>query len=473
MLRPLALLLVLLLGAILPAQDAYAETKLAFVEKALPGLEKLAAKARKALCFGECLRTWEAVVALSPDHEIGRERLRYEPVEGGGWVRHEEYRIPKDFDGEEAERIAKARDQALAPVVASWHELLSSPEGTALAAEHRKAEVRALLRLAPDDARARGLLDIFVPRERADLLEEASGGRHRKGLKTLAQHLMDTVDVRDELPLTPVEEKIGVRFAGRYEAEGVRIFATAGRAEAERIARSVAAAIILFRRITGSDASLPEGFTIYLMSSDHARDIFIEDHPKLGKARKASLRGMVTTWLGNAEGMADWSASPERRRDGSVRGVLALLLATEYGLTVDHSWIWEGLGLHLTEVVCGTRLTWFVKMGDYGAQADPLRERLMQPGVDWGVVAAEKLVSEGFPSYRDTLSYTLENFSDRHLLAGWALAAWLIEVHPEVLEQILRGLKEPADTPKMVEGVLGFPLDELPERIARWLPHRD
>lgn len=465
-------LLLLALAVGLPAQDAYATEKARRAAQAVPDLARLAEEAREDRCYGLCIRAWQLVVALDPEHEEARRLLRYEKDGSGRWVRGEDFEVPRDFDEKAAARHAEDFEALRAPLVTEWITLLESETGRALAEDRRRAEIRLLLEVAPDDRRVRELLDIFTPRERADLLEGLAGGRSREGLRELAQLFRAHADLVRDVPLTPIEEKLGITFPGRVRAGGVRVLTTGGREEAADVARRAAATVELFARITGTRVAPPRGFTLYLITNAHARRQFISAHPSLGEAQRNALKGLMSTWVGGLSGIADWSPDAERRRDGCVRGVIAALFTKGFGLTVDHAWAWEGLGIHLTEIVCGTRLTWYVRPGDYAVGADPLRERMMQVGVDWAGLAREGLEKERLPPYPETLSRTIETMSDRHLLAGWAFAAWLIEVRPELVTPILRRLEEPAATPEIVSEILGFPVTELPQRLERWLGRR-
>lgn len=352
MIRPSAVALCLVGGlALAPAQDAFEQMFEERTAVAVPALEELAAAAQKARLFRECIRAYELIILLDPDHEQARRFLRYTRTKKGEpWERKQPFREPKNLDTAGLEAHQLARRQTVRPFVDPVLAAVSSAGGEI--SDARKEEVlRILVRLDPEHAGVRASLGEVRDGERWLPEDTLLATERRKELVGMAKALLAEVPPPAAATLDEVERGLGIPFEATLQTPQVRLLSRYSSSESLACIRACHIVPTVFRRVIGKSVDLPPGYTVYMLRPDGDKERFLEKYPGMTEEQRKWFAQLAGAWVDDSTRLANWVSHDAGRQDFAVRQTCALLFARGFGLSLRQGFVWEGFGLYLTHLV--------------------------------------------------------------------------------------------------------------------------
>ncbi len=311
-------------------------------------------------------------------------------------------------------------------------------------------------------------------RRASDDDQEGVRGRSELAARVAAALAQQPEPARAEL--SERERAFGLSMEA-VELRGVRVLATSGADEAQRVARTLGAARELFTQLGGAPANYPFGLSLYLLGTSAAKDAFLRKHPQLGPEKSARLAKLECAGVDGTADWAFWQEDPEQRLDGALRLAFDWLFRAQKITLERQAWLHEGLGFYLTHAFTGTYLTWMVPIPPALARRDPdniaLHAQMKEPGADWLVLARGLFAAQQAFDLEELLHLEAQEFDPRDTLRMHALVAFLVEVRPAVLGDVLARCGAGDDPRAVLQEACGCSLGELRTRIEVWLEHRE
>ncbi len=450
----------------------FEEGRAAAVATLVTDLAELADWCNGQSLFLERNTIYELLLEFDPDHDRARKMLKYRRNRDGQWERSDTYREPTNRGEDGLDEVAARRAAIGRRFSDTLHGLLSRYRDDVDRSDRQRVE-RDVLRVDSADPVTRASRG-EVPAGDAWLLAETVRGQTRRVelRRFVAEALANAPEPQDS-PVGPAEAELGVEWAHVVDTEAVRVLGTGERAEVVRVARINHAVGDVFRAALDSSTKHYAGYTIYLLGDEAEKRAFLERHPAVTPENRDYLMSLVGTGIPGTANVVQWQADPLARVDGIVRHTFGGFLRDSYGISVEHGWVWEGVGIYLTWRVLGTRLTWYVQPEDYELDGGvSLRPLLHVPGANWTDEAYKMLRSKKRPDLRDVLGRTVSELRVQDMLYAYAVAAYLLEGRPGEAPGLLRRIGEGQEPEVAFEEALGIDLDELPDRIVRWLSER-
>jgi hypothetical protein len=435
-------------------------------------LEELVDWSTKNKLFAERDRVFEQILEFEPDNFRAHKGLGHSRQRDGTWVPQEGRKEPKNYTPSalagfavERERLTRDfRDRMLGILMGYEKEL-----GPA-----RREEIyQQILSVRPDDEDIRRTLGEVPLDGRWVLSETATAKRRRAELKAAVKDSLASPPAPQKLLPSKADSDLGVAWRTLLRSDGVRVLSTGESDEAVSLLRATDAARRLFGAAFGISAALPEDYTLYLLVHEKEELAFLSAHPAVDEEGKAFFLGLEGSGLpGLADGV-NWSADAAARLDGTTRHTVSYLLGACFGLTTEDGWAYEGLGLYLTREIVGTRLTWYVQPGsDPSDYQKNLRAKLLTSETNWMNEAFEILGSERRPDLGSVLTSNLNEMRVEDLLFSYVFAAYLIEGRPEQVTPFLERVGSGVAPEVAIRQLLGLELDQLTDRVQRWLGER-
>ncbi len=407
------------------------------------------------------------LLELDPDHRAARRELGWRRV-NGAWKRSPSWAPARDFAPEALPEAMERQRAAVALVREPLLEgLREDPEG--LRRESARRRIRALLALDEDDAALRVLLGETRVDDRWVLVESARAatrrGELRDAVRAARAHAPDPIarPIPDDVAGWPVA------WTGAAATRDLLVVGDVPAEEVTEIARELGCLTRTFELAFGDRARVRDGLRVYAWANTSARDTAFRElalPPHVQSALGAAAGG----WLGDGRTMGQWSADPERRRDGAVRQVLGTLWMDRYGVDGGHAWAWEGFGLYLTDLQLGTRRTWFFEGAGYRpGPAAAEWQAVQDPTSDWFAMGREWLAAPDGVRLPTLIGRPLNSMGARDLVASYVLAAYLLEGHPDAAPRVLAGVGAGDHPVTVFERELGVPMLVLQERVVRWI----
>jgi len=306
--------------------------------------------------------------------------------------------------------------------------------------------------------------------------DDAAGERGRSELAAAVKHAFEVQKQPKKTSIRDKERVFGLEL-GVVEAAGLRVLASGGDEEAERVATAIGAARSLFEAVTGTAGLYPSGLTAYLLGSAEAKSAFLEKHPAVTPEIRPRLAKLEGAGVPGTADWAWWEGDAEKRLDAMVRLSFDWLCRAQGVTTEHHAWLHEGLGFHLTHALVGTRLSWFVRPRTGAAKNDAdnvaLRSQMEDLGADWMALARGQFAPQKKYDLEELLHLEVDELDAADYLRAHALAAYLVEVHREELGKVLTRVGAGDDPRAVLEEAVGLPLPELSTRLDGWLERRD
>jgi hypothetical protein len=419
--------------------------------------------------FEERDKIYRQVLELDPDNLDAHKGLRHSRAPDGTW-KESSKRDAKNRNPKALADLPKKRTEAIKPFSTTLVSMARAA-GTDVAA--RKTCIDQVLALDPDDAQVHEFQGDVRDGELWVLPDTVRGKARRAEIKGFAASAL--AGVAAPVAETPSATDIVIEktWTSALRVGSVRVFGTVGAEEAGNIARSCDAAGAFAKSIFGVECPFPPQFTFYALDKKD-KDAFLKRIPEIDDAERARLMKLEGSGIPRREDVALWTGDPARTLDAAVRHTLSHLFGRGFGMTTSSGWAWEAFGLYLTRELIGTRLTWFVSdsPADATAAATSLRGRLLSPKTNWMNEALTLFSSENPPDIDALMKRDLGHLDTRDVLAGYALAAYLIEARPDAAANFVKRSSAGEDPALVVKEVLGFTLPELQVRLTRWLTER-
>jgi hypothetical protein len=319
-----------------------------------------------------------------------------------------------------------------------------------------------LLILAPDDAEARSHRGEVRDSRGAWILQETETARGRRA------HLLERARgfLATPAAITPfaAADEAAVEWRESLETEDVRLFAACDASEARSILHHAQAAVDLFREVFDEVPVLPSDFTIYLLASEPAKRAFLEKHPRADERVRHVALDSDGAWLKGNGALAIWREGREARLEQLVRETVQRMLAGSYGIGPSQAWAHEGFGLRLCELALG-RSDLAVHAPRWSEPS--VKSRKQAEGL-WD--AAREVVQDQDMDLGALLAKNHEVFTREDVLASYAFACFLMEVHAGRLARLLDEIgRSGLGIEECLEGELRIELPVLERRFERWI----
>jgi hypothetical protein len=438
-------------------------------------LEGLAAQAKRGRLQLEADLCYRRILVLEPDHGQARKALRYSK-RNGEWVQSASYRQPRNFGDDELEAFVTARDAVLEGHKEHVFELGRRYEETTTL-EQRERSLLRLLELMPDDAEVRAALGEGWVNGEWRLLETATALERRALIPELAKRCVLTAPPGDEVEPGGLEQAIGLDFALILETPYVRVAGTGDPDEVRNVLAITQGAGEFFRTLL-SNQTLPRvGFQIFLLANPGEKRHFLDHHPRVKARDRPYLESLESAGIPGTGQTAEWSTTATLRLDRSTRQTVGAFLTDTYGISTEHGWAWEGIGIYLTYQLTGTRLTYYIRPDRYGGDPNAsdvqkqLFARLFQAESEWIDEARLFFVETGHrpPGLASLMGRAVDSMSAQDMLWSYVLAAYLIEGWPDHAPAFLTEIGGGTAPHDAVRRVFGMELPRFQDRLARWV----
>jgi hypothetical protein len=469
--RTIWTVLLALLAAFAPPRGDFQAEYAAATKDLVPKLEAFADWCATVKLYAERDKACEAILRFDASHEAAHRTLKHSRQRDGTWVVPEK-RVESRNYGDKLKDGAAKRSAIVAEFRSKVVELVKAA-GEALEPAQRDAIFADVLAIDAEDAGSRELVGEVRRDEQWVVKEALTSKESRVALKETIKTAVAGVPASSAAELRGSEGELKVAWTSMVALPNVRVLSSGGLPEAQKVATMCAATMAVFRKLTGATVEIPEGFTVYLLTTPVARDAFLANWPGWSDDERARLKTWAGAGVPGDIHQARWDADEARRLDGSVRHVIGLLTLLNYGY--DHqkcAWAWEGVGLYLTREIVGTRYTWYSTGPATGdADAKELLGKLMMTDVNWMNECFQRAKRGKAPKIAVLAERKIDQFGVDEVLTSYALAAYLIEGRPDKLGAVLAKLGE-LGTVGSLEAALACDVARLDERFVRWLGER-
>ncbi len=452
--------------ALLPGADSFEQAKAKLGKKTADDLCSIAKWCDGKEYFLERDRLYGLALVYSPDHRKARAALGYAKDGKGGWKLIKEPAPSRNHGRVDFEALQKKESR----LWERWAKLMVSlidKHADELGEERRRAELRAVLARVPDDEGVRRALGYVEGWEGHRWVLPSSKRSHarRLELKAAAARALKGVKGPQESALLDYERETGIVWGSHLESEVARVVNVGAKKESERALALIAAAPpFLEAALSVEPASLPPGFTAYLVDGQADMQKLLEKVPGTSGPR---VKGVSSYWASGSD-LFVGNGSKAGRLDMVSTQTVHHLLGMTFGIRPDQGWAWEGFGIYLSYKLCGTRLSFSVQPSEYEGDKPNTQNRLRESGANWLALAHEVLTRDKPPGLVFILGKSVNQLTGDDLLVGYALAAYLMEVHPGKVSRILSRLgREPAAT--VLEEELRIALPAIRQELVDWL----
>ena len=442
----------------------------ATLEELVSDLEKLADWCTKSRLYMDRNRTYEIVLKFDPDHETARKWLRYRKTRHG-WVKRTGFKPPRNLDPglhpTWLDKLAEVGDRFGDRVVA----VLEATKGPARV---RAAALRDVFSLRPDHPGARRLNGQVRFKGGWSLRETALAHARRRELVRMARAATFNVPEPRRGRLKKWEADLGLRWTEVWETPTWRLVTTCGPGEGIVAARLTGACAEFVESVF--DITLPPrpGQIVFLVTSQQDFRRLLTRHPEMTDVERKRCWDLGGAWTPKSRHLFEYSTHAQTRREGCVRQAIGARLDQKYGLSTEHGWAWEGIGLYLSELLTGTKYVTFVHFGKYARdekkRSGDFAERLYADGANWFELARELLRKKRFPEFRFLLGKNVNVMTAEDLVASYCLGAYVLEAHAERAGKLLEGIGNKELSPhKAFRGALGMELRTVQQRLHAWI----
>ena len=430
-------------------------------------LERLATWCEEQSLLRDRNRALEALLHFDPDNRRARQVLRYQKL-GGSWVQSSHYSEPKNDPKAPEDLLPGQRAELLGPVQARLSEIAA---GLGPQAPEILTRVIAgdLVALDPDDPVGHGLL-AETRSGGSWVLQETAGTEERRAWMTgRAEAAREAAGTPEAATVTDEEQGLPLTFEA-VQTPKVRVVGNVPTEELAVLARGAEAAERFFQDVFELPTSLPENFTIYALAKRSDFQDFLQAHPSFDQASRDFMIGLASAWIPGRPALVVWKTTPEEFLDKTVRQTIGWLAWTEFGLQTTQGWAWEGVGIHLTWKLLGTRLTWYVKPAEYSRRdAGGGSKNLKESDAKWLEIARKDVLPEHGLVLPALLPKDVNDMDDVDLVRAYVLAVYLLEGAPDRVRKVLKAAGAGGNPKLVLEQPLGREIPATEQRILRWL----
>jgi hypothetical protein len=468
-----AIAVILLLTAVASGgaiPEAHAAARRALVER----LEALAAWCAKNELYLDRNLAYELILRFEPDHRDARKWLKYVRRDGS-WVRLAEYAPPRNRNPKAEPEYAELRG-ALARKFADEVIAALETEGAGWPKVARELAIGDVLAVNPDEERARALNGEVRVDGRWLPAEVVAGAARREDLARAAREALAGVPEPRSVEIGQ-DAQLLVAWTDAVETETWRVVATTGLEEARKAAVIATATLPLFEACFGVAVEPRAGQVYYLMASQADFRCVLERHPRCEPEFRKFARDAGSSWLPRTAILVAHNAQAGTRLEQAARQPTGALLLRGFGITPDHGWAYEGIGLYLTELLTGRHTTYTVQPSDYARddrrESAALFSKIRQPDADWFEVARQLVRDRKSPDLVDLMSKDVNLMDAADLVLSYVLGAYLLETQADRTPDLLRAIGEKKiPFHEAVPQVFGLEVPALQERVEKWLAER-
>ena len=455
--------------------------------KLATSLEELALWCHDKKLYLQRDRFYEGLIQVDVDHSKARKTLGYKRKnKDEPWVLGK-YKAPKDrakpgaMDELEAEREAR-----MEPLRRPLLDVLDQP---GVSRKKRAREAELYLALAPNDRSLRFLMGEMRGVDGDWVNADVARTRTRRAeLAEMVQRYTSEVPELEHWPITGNLADVNLQWTESFQTHRLKATGTGSEDEIRRAATVVhmledLLADILpkaqvemigrgkFSRPRDPQPEMLGKYGVFLLASPSQIGALLEGWENLTPEERELFPTLATALLDGRNSIGVWEADPVKRLDALVRQVIGIYLRDHYTMSTRQGWVWEGLGLYLTHLAVGTRLTYFIRPSGYvEANTGPrLGMRLMDANADWLAILVEELQKPKPPRLIYMLGKDVNSLSVREMLLAHGLAAYLTELHPQRLPVILKRIGAGEDSFLVFEEEFGMKMPEIEKELETWL----
>ena len=424
-------------------------------------------------------RVFRRMIELDPDHARARAALKYRRSgKDAPWKQDDAYREPPDWNKgalpDAERRLREAGERYGSAVMAAL-----GGAGATVAPGRREELLERLVDVVPQDEAVRRALGHVQDGKRWALPETLDARARRAEIQaTVAAVRARTPEPTSE-PQAPAGWAFGVRLGT------LSVYGSTDSAEGAGVARVYWRADRLTASLLGADEGIPplSAQILLLNGRDEAKAMLRRSPQETEAARDVDLVTGLDLSTGTYVGYA---TGADRRRSACVRRAVsrrvgerirARLIAAgrskdaiaDRTMGFSRGWILESVG---------QRLTWYVE-GSHGppyahldltdrGRRDPDDGPMPPADASWMRAAAAALSRGGPARLKAVLTANLNGMKSGDVLAGYGLAAYLIEGRPESLLPFLEAAVMLDDADEMAREAVGVDATTLFWRVRRW-----
>jgi hypothetical protein len=453
-------------GAKAPVEDPAAAGHRAAVRALRTALLDLADWCANQKLHREQARVLETVLVFDPDDATARERLGWVKGKAGAWERSAKWKEQGNKNPEGLGDFKKKRAEVAGVFLDALTQVLEGHRRD-IAPALRARIVGDMNAVDPEDPRSRSASGEAQVGGRWVLAETAACPPRRKKIEAWTKAAVAAVGKPEAVETAGDEDNFGVKWSTVVATENLRVLGTGSADETLKIAILCEAAGELFKKVFGVEITHQTAYRvpIYVIADAGSKAAFLQNN----RAIKPERREEVSKLGGfHVEGAyVIWGAESVARVDCAVRMVVGDFMGRNFGLGADDGALYEGVGIHFSWFLTGTRLTWTIGKRKYAQSGpDALEDKLRKAGADWFGPGYE-LMTKHKPPLKPLLAKHVNDLETEDMLASYMLAVWMIEGREHDASRFLRA----AGRKQIDAGALdafGLEIRELEERILRW-----
>jgi hypothetical protein len=432
------------------------------------GLLELAEWSAKQKLDRERARVLETVLVYDPEDATARAGLGYVKAKSGGWERSAKWKEPGNKDASELGEFKKKKAEVAGVFLDGMTKLLEENRRD-LEPALKARIVGDMSAIDPNDPRTKRASGEAEAGGKWVLAETAAGPPRRKQLQAWAKAAITAAGTPEAVEAAGNENSFDIKWTAIVTTENLRVLGNGSKDEVTKVAVLCQAAGELFAKTFDAETTHQTGYRtpIYLIADDGAKADFLRKNKSIKPEERehyARLGGF------NVDGTyVVWAADEPARIDTAVRMIIGSFMAKNFGISGrEHGALYEGVGIHLSWFLTGTRLTWTIGKRKYAESGpDGLEEKLKKTGADWFAPGFELMRGKDRPPLRPLLAKHVNDLETTDMLASFMLGVWLIEGRKDDAPRFLRA----AGRNQVDEGsreAFGLELNQLEQRLVRW-----
>ncbi len=464
------------------AADGFEAERAAAVKELVSGLESYAEWSSSKKLWLERNRALEGILAIDPGNLSAKRGLGWQQVADGVWEPPKEPKPTKNYDLAALKEAPAHYGEAIRP----WRDhllRLLEEHRAELTSSQRDSALEEILAVDPDDEQVRAV-NGEVRGEKGWVLAETVRAKARRAeIRSIVKEALAAVPKIEDIAANDVDASFKLNWKASLGTDRVHVLTTGDRAEAERAAHVLHATREVFNKVFGTAADLHGRFTVYLVCDPASKATFIENIAGLTPAQRVFYGQVQGTGLTGSNSAAWWAEEPVRRLDGITRHTFGARLISEFNISTDVAWAWEGLGLYLTREMIGTRMTWYITPARESETVATKKtgtdwmKKLLTPGTNWMNEGYRLVRASDAAGLAGTLMRPLNRMTPQDLFVSYVVAAYLLETEAARLPGLLRALAgskgRPAQSlPPAWQSVFSTEFGSLAPRLERWLGER-
>jgi hypothetical protein len=322
--------------------------------------------------------------------------------------------------------------------------------------------------LDANDPRTKGAAGEAMSLGKWVLAETAAMPARRKQLQGVAKAAITAAGTPEPSEPMGSEATWDIKWTAIVTTENLRVMGTGTKEEINKIATLGQASGEMFSKTFDVDIGHRTAYKrpIYILADPTAKANFLRNNKSIKpeeRERIAKLGGF------NVDGgIAVQGDDAEARLDSAVRMMIGGFNGAAFGIDGDKGALYEGIGIHLSWYLTGTRRTWTIGKRKYAQSGgDGLADKLKGDGADWFGPGFDLIGGKNRPPLKPLLAKMVNDLETEDMLAAFMLGVWLIDGRKDDAARFLRAAGRNEAEKGMMEA-FGLELNQLEERWGRW-----